>query len=81
VYKIHGDALGYHYYFDAYALQRKLRGWHMEKRYVYLPERDLHKRIYALSFAMVELVSRNYAKCRAFLDTVKNAHNMWEIPL
>ncbi|MDQ7824129.1 MAG: hypothetical protein RDV48_15110 [Candidatus Eremiobacteraeota bacterium] len=77
--KIHTADLGFSYYFDAYALRINFARRPAAGDYVYLERRDLGKRLYALSFALVELLSGNRAKCRAFLDTVKNAHNMWEL--
>jgi len=77
VQKIHCSELGYRYYFDAY----ELNGFLSHRRYTYLQKRSLVVRAYALIFGFIEKLKGNPDKARAFIDSVRNNHNYWVVPL
>jgi len=79
--KIHDPEAGYKYYFDVFRLKRSIDGWNIKKDYMYEKKRGMMKRAYSLIFGMVELMKGNRAKGRAFLETLRNTHNFWEVPL
>ena len=78
--KVHAPEAGYRYHFDVFRRRWSLEGG-LRRSYVYSSKRGLFARLYALIFGGLEIAKGNRAKALAFWDTVRNTHNMWEIPV
>jgi len=71
--KAHGPWLGFRYHFDSF--RRRGQG------YEFVVRRTLVSCVYAVLLGLVHLATGNRAKGLAFLDTARNRHNCWQVPL